>query len=163
MPGARARASVANGGVISYIMRFLSLLLLLTLGGCSLDSGCSDRVLEIRADLEGPLVAWRYVRDCGATTDTSMNIAVGPREAGLAGATLVFMADSNLGAAEMDGLIDQGPNIWVEMTWTRAHNLSVAYARKARVFRSIPEAAGATIVYRGTTRNVMLPPPPPPS
>lgn len=133
-------------------MRCFIIASLLLLGGCSFDGGCADTVLEAKPDLEGPLIAWRYVRDCGTTADYSMNIAIGPREGGLAGATRVFTADSDHGLAEMDG-----KHLWVEMQWTRPHQLSVAHGEGARVFRSAADAAGATIRYRVSTRHVVTP------
>ena len=130
--------------------------LLLPLAGCSVAGGdqCVNKLLEAKADLQGSLVAFRYTRDCGATAEASMNVAVGERSGGLEGATTVFTADSNHGAAEMDG-----PDIWVEMHWTQPRRLSIAYAEKARVFASAATAGGATIVYRATSRSVLPPVP----
>lgn len=130
--------------------------LLVPLAGCSIAGGdrCENKLIEAKADLQGSLVAYRYTRDCGATAEASMNVAVGERGGGLEGATRVFTADSNHGAAETDG-----PAIWVEMHWTQPHRLSVAYAEKALVFASAATAAGAAIVYRATSRNVMPPVP----
>ena len=126
------------------------LLLLLLLAGCSLGGdGCENTVLESKADLQGSLVAYRYTRDCGATAEASMNVAIGGRSGGLEGATTVFTADSDHGAAEMDGR-----KMWVEMHWTQPHRLSIAYADKARLFKSVATTQGASIYYRATGREI---------
>jgi len=138
-------------------MRFAAFILLLAPGACSANHGCTNTMLETRPDTRGPLVAWRYVRQCGAA-DISMNIAVGTRSGGLVGATSVFTADTGNGPVEMDGKY-----LWVEMQWTRPHQLSVAYAEKARVSLSVRAARGAAIRYRASASAArpQLPIPPP--
>jgi len=134
-------------------MRCLAALLFaMLLDGCSLDGGCGNRILEAKADIEGPLIAYRYVRDCGATTDFTTNVAIGRRGESPAEAQVVFTADSDHGAADMDG-----DAVWSEMHWIAPHRLSVAYAEKGRVFRTSKQAAGATIEYRATSRAIFIP------
>jgi hypothetical protein len=132
-----------------------ALLSLLLLGGCSVADSCENHVIEAKRDLAGSLMAWRYTRDCGATAEASMNIAVGDSGGGLEGAETVFTADTNHGAAEMDGA-----EMWVALQWTGPHRLSVAYAEKARLFKSEAAARGAAIQYRATNRDVHFAPPP---
>ena len=120
--------------------------LLPALGGC-LDMKCEDRILAAKPDLEGSLVAYQFVRNCGATTSYSIHVAIGTAGETPGEAEMVFVADSDHGAAELDG---DAP--WLEMHWTAPHKLSVAYAEKARVFRQIREAQGARIAYRATHR-----------
>jgi hypothetical protein len=130
--------------------------LALLLGGCSLEGGCGDRVIEAKPDFDGNLIAYRYVRNCGATTGFSTNIAIGKRGEKADAAQLIFTADSNHGAADM-----QGDAVWVEMRWTRPHRLSVAYAKAARVFRSDAHVQGAAIFYRPSSRSIAIEEPPP--
>jgi hypothetical protein len=133
-------------------MRCAILLLLILLGGCSLDSGCGNRILEAKPDLEGPLIAYRYIRDCGATTDFSTNVAIGKRGENPAEAQVVFTVDADHGAADMEGNA-----VWSEMHWTAPRRLSVAYSKQARVFRNDAQARGATIQYRAIERPMLLP------
>lgn len=127
-------------------------LLLLSVAGCSTEGLCGDEIIETKPDLEGTLVAYHVVRDCGATTDFATHVLIGKRGEDIKHATRVFTADSGHGAADR-----AGNSIWMEMGWTRPHHLSVAYAGKARVFLSDPQARGATITYRATVRAAPLP------
>jgi hypothetical protein len=142
--------------VIHDIMRLGSILLLFILAsGCSIDSGCANTILEAKPDLSGDLIAYRYLRDCGATTDYVSNVAIGRRGESPGEARVIFTADSNHGDADIEG-----KSIWMEMRWTAPHKLSIAYAEKARVFRAERSFPGAEIVLRATGRNVFPEPPP---
>lgn len=121
------------------------------LGGCSLTGDCSDRVLETQSDLTGDLVAYRYVRNCGATTGYSTQVAIGQRGGTAKDATPIFVADDGGGGADdMDG-----GAVWTEMRWTKPHHLSIAYSEGARVFRNDAQANGAQIVFRATRRMTL--------
>jgi len=130
-------------------MRAATLAIMLLLTGCSgnTPSLCANTLIETKRDPAGPLAAFRYVRDCGATADFAMTVAIGPADKGVAGARTVFVADSDHGAAETDG-----KSIWLEMHWASPHMLSVGYAAKARVFKRVERAGGAQIAYRATDR-----------
>lgn len=129
-------------------MRAFLLLLLLPFAGCQKSAdlvACGDELVRMERDPGGALAAFHYVRDCGATTDYATTIAIGPADRGLEGATTVFVADSDHGAAEA-----AGRGIWLEMRWTAPHRLSVAYAEKARVFKRVEKVDGAQVLYRAT-------------
>jgi hypothetical protein len=127
----------------------LSIALALCLGGCS--DVCSNTLISQQADLEGSLVAYLFTRDCGATTDFSTNIAIGRKGAGLSNARTVFTADSDHGAATIEG-----DTVWTRMSWAAPHRLQVAYDAKARVFRADESMGKARIAYR-TSAPLTLP------
>jgi hypothetical protein len=130
-------------------MRLLPLLLLIALVGCGvadITGGCADELVRMERDREGPLAAFHYIRNCGATTDYVTQVAIGPAGRGLEGATPVFVAVPD---ADTD---TDGHGIWLEMHWTAPHQLSIAHAEKARVFKRVMRMDGARIRYRATTR-----------
>lgn len=130
-------------------MRLLPLLLLIPLGSCGvvdITGGCDDELVRMERDPEGPLAAFHYIRNCGATTEYVTQIAVGPASRGLGGATPIFVAVPD---ADTD---TDGHGIWLEMHWTAPHQLSVAHAEKARVFKRVMQMDGARIRYRATAR-----------
>lgn len=134
-------------------MRWLILLSPFLLGACDISGGCEDKVLDAKPDLEGGLIAYRFVRDCGATTDYVTHVAIGRQGESRENAESVFVATAG---SDTD---TDGDAVWIDMVWTRPHQLSVAYAQKARVFKKLPNALGAMITYRATSRSFMPPPP----
>lgn len=127
------------------------------LAGCGFgDNLCENDLIAKTRDLDGHRVAYLYLRDCGATGDYATTIAIGSPNEKLENADVVFIADSNHGAA-----LTEGRGIWTRMTWTRAGNLFVAYAQNARVFHTVASARGATIEYRATTPPGEMKSPPP--
>lgn len=120
------------------------------LAGCG-EEACRDRNVEAKRDLDGPMVAWRFIRDCGPGTETVTHVAIGPADKGLKRAAAVFAADTNKGAAIRDGNA-----LWIELRWTAPHRLFIAYGERARVLRSDSEAMDVKITYRATSGPVFV-------
>ncbi|WP_426097069.1 hypothetical protein, partial [Escherichia coli] len=120
---------------------FVSLAVVLALPACSGAAVCEDKLVEAKPQPHGLLAAFLFVRDCGATADFATHVAVGVRADGLAGATTIFIADSDHGAARVE------PNnaIWASVGWLDTDRLSLAYAKDARVFRREQKALGVKI------------------
>lgn len=99
--------------------------------------------METKPDLDGALIAYRYVRDCGATTGYATHIAIGrcgePRKQ----ATIVFIADG-----DEFGSGTGGDGARSEMRWIAPRQLSITYSEKARLFRREPTALEARVTYR---------------
>jgi hypothetical protein len=125
----------------------LVLPIVLLMAGCGFDAPqCANEIVERTADPAGGRVAYRYLHDCGATTDFTTMVAIGTPGQTLEDAEIVFVANSNNGRALADGR-----GVWTRVTWTRPGRLLIAYSDRARLFRSVAKARGATINYRATT------------
>ncbi|MCW3836570.1 hypothetical protein ACFQ1E_09890 [Sphingomonas canadensis] len=111
------------------------------LGGCG-GAACGGALIETAPDPGGTTAAFRSIRDCGATTGYSTQVAVGREFDGHERAAPVFIADSDHGVAD-----EEGGAVRVALRWDGARRLTVFYARHARVFRAEPEAEGVTIRY----------------
>ena len=121
----------------------LSCLAILGLTGCGTEPPCSSEVLQVARDLGSDRYAVTAARSCGATTDYATTVRVGRASEPQSAATEVFVADSDHGAAT-DGL---GRGVWMNVVWRAPGQLAVAYATKARIFKRLPEAKGASISY----------------
>ncbi len=128
----------------------VAFLLLASLAACS-DSRCTDTPMRSESDLAGPLAAFEFARDCHADKEPTVNVAVGERAVGQAGAHVVFTGDSEGRADKEKG------NLRLEMHWTEPHRLSIAYAEGAHISRAESRAGLAQIVYRGTSWSVFVP------
>ena len=116
------------------------------LGGCGTGSMCSSKALQVARDPGSDRFAATIVRDCGATTGYVTAILVGHAAESPKAATEVFVADSNHGAAD-----DAGSGaIWTNVVWHAPGKLSVARASKARVFKQLSYAKGASITFRAS-------------
>jgi hypothetical protein len=129
-------------------MKTLRLCCFATLGlsACGMQPQCSSEVLQVARDLGSDRYAATSARNCGATTDYATVVHVGRSSEPQSSASEVFVADSDHGAAT-DGL--QGA-IWMNVVWTAPGKLSVAYASKARIFKRLPDAKGASISYKAS-------------
>jgi len=119
---------------------------ILSLTGCGTEPLCSSDVQQITRDLGSDRYAVTAVRNCGATTDYATVVRVGRAGEPQSAASEIFVADSNHGAAT-DG---QGGAIWLNVVWAAPGQLSVAYASKARVFKRVPDAKGASVRYKAS-------------
>lgn len=131
----------------------LALLPALLLAGCS--DSCTNEIISRHADPGSDLVAYVFIRDCGATTDYATNVAIGRRSENPADAAVIFTADADHGAA----LQEASGAIWLRAAWTAPHTLSIAYSEKSRIFTKLEAANGAAIRYRASS-PVELPPVP---
>jgi hypothetical protein len=131
-------------------MRWIVASLLMALGGCSPAKpfGCANDLRETKPDMDGQLIAYRYVRVCGATTQDTTQVAIGRRGESPGKAEIVLI----LAPGAEDGSDMEGKAVWSEMHWTAPHKLSVAYSDKARLVKSGKVALGASIQYRATSR-----------
>ena len=116
---------------------------------------CSSEVLQVARDIGSDRYASTSVRNCGATTDYATVVRVGRASEPQSAAREVFVADSDHGAAT-SGSRD---SIWTNVVWTAPGKLSVAYASKARIFKRLPDAKGASIIYRASDRISSFPVP----
>jgi len=82
----------------------------------------------------------------GATTGYVTAILIGHTAESPKAATEVFVADSDHGAADDAG----GGAIWTNVVWIAPGKLAIAHASKARVFKHLPSAKGASITYRAS-------------
>jgi hypothetical protein len=88
----------------------------------------------------GDLKAVIFDRDCGATTDTAVNISIVPHDRTLNHADVanVFVADSNHGASSLSYLF---------VDWKSNDAVMITYPRKARVFRQEMHVENVTVSY----------------
>lgn len=115
-------------------------------GGCGTGSMCSSKTLQVARDPGSDRFAATIVRDCGATTGYVTAILIGHMEESPKAATEVFVADSDHGAADDAG----GGAIWTNVVWIAPGKLAIAHASKARVFKQLSSAEGASITYRAS-------------
>lgn len=116
------------------------------LGGCGAEPMCSSKTLQVAREPGSDRFAATIVRDCGATTGYVTAILIGHAAESPKDATEVFIADSDHGAADDAG----GGAIWTNVVWIAPGKLSVARASKARVFKQLSSAKGASITYRAS-------------
>lgn len=119
----------------------IALVLSLLAFGCS--DSCSSTLLARHIDPASGLVAYVFVRDCGATTGYATNIAIGRLGEPQSEAQVAFTADDDHGAAQTEGRA-----LWLRAAWTAPGKLSIAYAEHSRVFRKDASVVGAEIHYR---------------
>ncbi len=124
-----------------------ALSLVVALSGCNITGDCGDTVFEKTVDPESGMIAWGYVRNCGATTGFATHVAVGKPNSQLADATTVLIIDSDHGKATMGNPLNA---VWIGIGWSGRRNLSVTYASKARVFEKKSSAAGATMTFQAS-------------
>lgn len=131
----------------------IALLLALGLAGCSSQSSCASKILQVVRDPGSDRYATIEVRDCGATTGFATVVRVGRASEPQARAEDVFVADGDHGAAPV------GPRgaVLMNAVWTANGKLSIAYASQARVFKNASGAKGATISYKASD-PISLPP-----
>lgn len=107
---------------------FVAAVALVGLAGC-LDASCQNTIVS---DITAPgsrLRAVMFDRSCGATTDSSTQVALlipGQKPEG----GNIFVADADHGAAARGGW--GGP--WARLRWDGPHKLNIDYARHTRVF-----------------------------
>ena len=116
----------------------------LIVGGCS-EPLCGNRSSKALPSPEGDKVAWLYVRDCGATTGFSTNIALidageEPQDGGN-----IFIGDDDHGKAPTDATTQLLQNMAIR--WTNSTNLIVNYPVGTRVFKSEKQLQGITVQY----------------
>lgn len=116
------------------------------LGGCGTDATCLSETLQVAREPGGDRFAATIVRDCGATTGYVTAILIGHKAESPKAATEVFVADSDHGAADDAG----GGAIWTNVVWIAPGKLAIAHASKARVFKQLSSAEGASITYRAS-------------
>ncbi|RKE47677.1 hypothetical protein C8J39_2741 [Sphingomonas sp. PP-CC-1A-547] len=115
-----------------------------SLAGCGAEPLCSSDVTHVARDIGSDRYAVTATRDCGATTDYATIVRIGRASELQSAASEVFVADSNHGAAAER----PGGAIWVKVVWTAPGQLSVAYDSRARVFKRVLDAKGASIRYK---------------
>ena len=116
-----------------------------SIGGCT-DDLCANQIVDRITDPRSDKIAYVFTRDCGATTDTATNVAIGRKGDDPARAQIVFTADADHGSA----LQEENGAIWLRGSWTAPGTLSIAYAEHSRLFRAATSAMGATIRYRAS-------------
>ncbi len=119
----------------------LCCLVLATLNGCDAISPCSSEVRQVARDSGSDRYATTLLRNCGATTAFATVVQVGRAGERESDAEDVFVADAG------DAYSFEGDAIWTSVVWTKQGQLSVAYASKARVFKRLASAKGASIRY----------------
>ncbi len=110
-----------------------------------LDPLCGTKLVDDVPSPDGDHRAVTVVRDCGATTDFSTQLAILERGEPIdTDPGNAWTADSNQGAAETsaDGALA------VEASWRDAKHLIVRYDRNSRIFRSERRVAGVDIRYQ---------------
>ena len=115
-----------------------------SLAGCGAEPLCSSDVTHVARDIGSDRYAVTATRNCGATTDYATILRIGRASEPQSAASEVFVADSNHGAAA----VGSGGAIWVKVVWTAPGQLSVAYDSRARVFKRVLDAKGASIRYK---------------
>lgn len=135
--------------------RHLSIILFFALMSCTAGAECTEEMLDKMHDIGSSRWAAKLSRNCGATTGYVTVIKVGRGRQSAAEAGEVFVADSDHGGATdgADGVI------WTNIVWYAPGKLSVGYASRARVFKSLPSFDGVSITYQASDRY--SPPPPP--
>jgi hypothetical protein len=128
--------------MVKALRPFCSVALALT--SCGTEPLCSSNALQVARDLGSGRYATTSVRNCGATTDYATVVSVGRASEPRSAATEVFVADSGHGAATAGS---QGA-IWINVVWTAPGKLSIAYASKARIFKRVSQAKGASVSFR---------------
>jgi hypothetical protein len=119
---------------------------MLALTGCGASQVCSSEILRVARDLGSDRYATTESRNCGATTDYATVIRVGRASERQSEAAEVLVADSDHGAAADGG----GGTVWTNVVWTAPGRLSVSYASRARLFKQVQSAKGATIEFRAS-------------
>lgn len=117
---------------------------LLLFGLCACGSPCSSDVRHVARDFGSERYAVVEVRNCGATTGFTTVIRVGRASEPQDDAEEVLVVDSDHGEATdgADGAI------WTDVVWTAPGKLSIAHASRARVFKRVTAAKGATIIFK---------------
>ncbi|HEX6039189.1 hypothetical protein [Longimicrobium sp.] len=116
---------------------------MLMLGGCNL-LDCGDEVTqrESRPDARGAAVV--YVRNCGATTDYSTQVALirhvdaPPRDG-----EVLFVVDGDHGAAPAG----PGGGPVVRIRWIDVNHLEIAHDPRARTFRHESAQGALRVTY----------------
>lgn len=118
-----------------------AVLLPLLLGGCNM---CADEVVQHEPSPFGRGAAVVFVRNCGATTDYSTQVAlIGHVDAEPRKRNVFFVADTNNGDAPSGAA--GGPRVRVR--WIDGNHLEVAHHPRARAFRAEAQHGSVRISY----------------
>lgn len=106
--------------------------------------GCDNDIITVSASPDGKKKAIVFVRDCGATTDSSTQVSILPFKKNLSNESgNAFVADSDHGKAATGQW--GGPNVAV--SWHGKDRIIISYANKSRVFKKEENIAGVRITY----------------
>lgn len=110
---------------------------------------CGNEELSRIRSADDALDAVVFVRDCGATTDFSIQVSIVTRDARMDDSSIVFVADHvydpvATGAAEMQ----------VSVVWQSERTLSITAPSTARVFKCARFLAGVAVTCKEATSEV---------
>lgn len=111
------------------------------LGGCSgcFTGLCGNEIVAVRPSPDGERKPVLLRRDCGATTDFSLQPWVGPASTTIDNSTTGNALVSDRGHADVP--------LAATVTWTSNDTLNVGYDRRARVFKQEGRIKGVAITY----------------
>jgi hypothetical protein len=127
---------------MNILFKFLILILLLSLVGCTNDKDNSE--IERAESPDGKYYAVVFIRNVGATTDFSMQVSI-IKQGSFLGNTSgnIFICDSDHGKA----IPQEDHTFWLKLSWLSPSELIIQYDERVRIFKKIQKYKNINIRY----------------